>query len=769
MTETEHRKTDSGRGGGGSKGNNNNNNNSGNSGNSGNNNSGNNNSGNNGGGGGNRRRGGGGGGGGGKGGRGGGRNRGKGGGGNADNNQKDKAVTEGKANKAKANPDAGKTAPANAGANAGANNSQAKANKKGNNNNNNRRRRNNKDKDKGKDKESQKDNQKEKDKGKDKDNQKEKTKKEKDNKSGGGGSASNTNKNKNTGKKKKKVDEAALQKEKEAKAAALAEKNRLEAEAKAEKAAKEAKLEEQKDLQSRAGEAYRNLSAFVEASGQRKTNRAKFAAESLVLLRKEFESNKKSLKSDLKKCTAFVKKIKSGAAWSMKPADIIKDVSGLNLTRYVEEVVAALLDAKLKLVDIPVVLALCSVMHQRYDPFMLILVPKMWATVAAKPTEETAKLRRIYLRLLTEFLLNGLISETKQLLKTVAEVTGGSTGNYAVTDANLVVAFVKAAGPDILGIKPRSITADVSLLLKESERREECNASGGLTPETLPEDCKSEDIPVVISDALAKTGKDIAVAAEETLTERAVTPAITEVLADHCKGAYRTLTKSLVETHLRLQKLEKRCEQDRLVAGSLTEAREKGLADARKLLDSLVKSVETMSDVLDVDKPELAEEKEEAAGEGTGVGVGLWTKEGDDGQEDFGPFDDEESRSFYCDVPDLVTTIPPALLGLTPEQIDQQKDSNLIKYGTDTETVEDDAGTDETETPASDFAETSGEEGSFEEDDEEQELEGAGATTQTNGENGLLETKMLDSLHSCIGGGPFLLVVADRTRSEPRH
>ena len=66
--------------------------------------------------------------------------------------------------------------------------------------------------------------------------------------------------------------------------------------------------------------------------------------------RTQFESTKKKLKSDLKKCTAFVKKIKAGQYPSPKellelPNNAIKT---LNLTRYVEEVASALLDPTTK-------------------------------------------------------------------------------------------------------------------------------------------------------------------------------------------------------------------------------------------------------------------------------------------------------------------------------------------------------------------------------------------------------------------------------------
>lgn len=61
--------------------------------------------------------------------------------------------------------------------------------------------------------------------------------------------------------------------------------------------------------------------------------------------RNEFESSKRKLKSDLKKCTAFVKKVKAGQYPTPKELELPNNaVKTLNLTRYVEEVAGALLD-----------------------------------------------------------------------------------------------------------------------------------------------------------------------------------------------------------------------------------------------------------------------------------------------------------------------------------------------------------------------------------------------------------------------------------------
>lgn len=76
------------------------------------------------------------------------------------------------------------------------------------------------------------------------------------------------------------------------------------------------------------------------------------------------EANKARLKSDLKKTTAFTKKVK---ALSEDQRDSLgKDVGALNLSRYVSEVVDAVVENRLKNADVPVAVHLCCLMHQRW-------------------------------------------------------------------------------------------------------------------------------------------------------------------------------------------------------------------------------------------------------------------------------------------------------------------------------------------------------------------------------------------------------------------
>lgn len=106
-----------------------------------------------------------------------------------------------------------------------------------------------------------------------------------------------------------------------------------------------------------------------------------------------------------------------------------------------------------------------------------------------------------------------------------------------------------------------------------------------------------------------------------------------------------------------------------------------GLSNARSLMESLKKSVETLAEVLDLNVPILEEEEDLADGASDGKGIELWSKNENGGDENLGPFDDEETRSFYCDVPDLLSMKPPALLGINSVDLERQKERNLRQYG----------------------------------------------------------------------------------------
>ena len=468
--------------------------------------------------------------------------------------------------------------------------------------------------------------------------------------------------------------EAKARQEEEQKAAAQREKQAA--------AAAKARADQQRALDQGIQEDITTLATLIDAVHQHQVYRQSMSEPALQESRKSFERNKKQLKTDLKKCTAFVKKIKSGAAWSLKPADVVHDVASLNLSRYVEEVVTAVLEAKPKVTDLPVMVALTTAMHERYADYLPNLIASLWTLVSQKATVDTVKARRVYLRLWTEFLVCGVVTDAQPLLQLVVEAAGPKDGgtSYVVQDAHLLVAFTKQAGSELLGVTPTSVTAAATRIRTEYQRSMEQSGEP-----TNPDDNNKDtvDRPVVATTELVQSGMTLVQQLDQVLAVRAVDASVSKAALTHCRGAFSSLSDSLVQSHVSLQKMEHRCEQDRLVLGSLTEAREQSLADARKRKESLLKCVEHLADVLNQPLPQLQDAQEELNPDGPGIEVLTASAGGDGETTNLGPFDDEETRAFYCDIPDYVTTIPPALLGLSLEAIESKKLENMTKYGGD--------------------------------------------------------------------------------------
>lgn len=122
------------------------------------------------------------------------------------------------------------------------------------------------------------------------------------------------------------------------------------------------------------------------------------------------ESHFSKLDSSLKKNTAFVKKIRNFSSTHVD--SYIKDMSGLNLSKYISEISAAIVDSKLKMTDVPAAVKLCSVLHQTYGEFSQHLFENWQKTLSFKIGEKIpnpSKLR-VDLRFYAELLQAGLFN-----------------------------------------------------------------------------------------------------------------------------------------------------------------------------------------------------------------------------------------------------------------------------------------------------------------------------------------------------------------------
>lgn len=114
------------------------------------------------------------------------------------------------------------------------------------------------------------------------------------------------------------------------------------------------------------------------------------------------------LDSSLKKNTAFVKKLKQFTTTQLD--SLLKDMQSLNLTKYISEVSQALVEAKLKMTDVPAIIHLSSQLHQIYGDFSQNFFENWQKVLTIKPGDkvQNASKLRVDVRLYCELLSVGI-------------------------------------------------------------------------------------------------------------------------------------------------------------------------------------------------------------------------------------------------------------------------------------------------------------------------------------------------------------------------
>ncbi len=377
------------------------------------------------------------------------------------------------------------------------------------------------------------------------------------------------------------------------------------------------------------------------------------SGDALAKRREALNTVKVQLKSDLKKTSAFTSKVRmmNESHWS----SLTKDMETINLTRYVTEIADAVSEAKLKTSDIPVALQLCCMMHQRYEDFTQALISNLLAPLreeSLRPTKgeeedkEAFRKRRVNLRLLTELHLCGVFEGTTILLRALKRLAGISRREQFPTnqeveeydrrrpieacpqgmrlnDVNLLVAFARHVAWPMAGLRSQRVQEAAELVGEPNE-----DGGGWGCPNG-----EHELFAAVLNEAFSR-------------------------LSSHLETAHRELGR-----------LEYQAEKDIALYGALTEDKEANLDSSRKAYDKLLSNVTALAKSISKTIPELPDKatEEEVAGIELWSGEGL-SGEGRDGLSNLGPWDDEETRSFYEDLPDLFMSVLPSQLGFTTEE-----------------------------------------------------------------------------------------------------
>ncbi|CAI6011271.1 unnamed protein product [Closterium sp. NIES-65] len=135
--------------------------------------------------------------------------------------------------------------------------------------------------------------------------------------------------------------------------------------------------------------------ALARADEARKAAEAKKALRAANLRPKRLGASGegKGLDSSIKRNTAVIRRLKQLSEDQRET--ILDEVRAVNMSKYVSEAVAAIAEAKLKMADIPAAVQVCSLLHQRYADFSPALIPTLLRVLmpsppSSKPTTGTS-------------------------------------------------------------------------------------------------------------------------------------------------------------------------------------------------------------------------------------------------------------------------------------------------------------------------------------------------------------------------------------------
>ncbi|GFS94914.1 regulator of nonsense transcripts 2 [Nephila pilipes] len=338
------------------------------------------------------------------------------------------------------------------------------------------------------------------------------------------------------------------------------------------------------------------------------------------------------LDSSLKKNTAFIKRLRNMT--EMQRDSLIKDMDGLNLTKYISEAASAIVDAKLKMSDVSTAVQICSLLHRRYSDFSSQLLEHWQKVLPMKKDEKISNPSkiRVDLRFYAELVSSGIF-----ILKEGLPLLGNLLTVLTVSDreehsnVGIVLSFCRHCGEDYTGMMPRRYR-----LLNDKYHMD------------MP---KSDFLP----------------------------PDRQKGLRNLLKEYYRSLCRHLIKDFKALENMEKQNHRILQTKGELSSERKEKFESAQNAFQKLYSNTEQFSDIVDEDFPNLPKDESfPQDSETTTLDVHNRFKDREILDGSLLIWEDEDTRSFYENLPDLKAFIPGILF----------KDSSQAVSQNQTETVE---------------------------------------------------------------------------------
>ncbi|KZO98973.1 ARM repeat-containing protein [Calocera viscosa TUFC12733] len=365
------------------------------------------------------------------------------------------------------------------------------------------------------------------------------------------------------------------------------------------------------------------------------------------------ETPSKSLDSSLKRHTALIKRLRQSLAYENRD-QVMKDVDTLTLEKYLDEIVGAISEGVFKCKtdrDVWSAVEVISALHRRFPkmftPALLtsllaILAPPPKAAPAPnqsneqKEKEDMARIsrQRPVLRVCAELAMvgiwrseDGARSGGEGVIKLLRDLL---SHDPSLSSLPLLISFIKSFARPYLGVH-----------------------AGEAAPEPTPSEAQAQEDE------------------QDELIERETRDKLRRMTENY----YDTVSKKLVQAHLKLQEQDRKNHEAYIRSGEIFEDRQQAYEKMTKNYEKLLSSVQSLSEVLSLPIPDLP--KETGHSESIILGdQGISHIGGDDEEwSSTNKWEDEEERRFYEELIDLKDWVPRSILGIDEEKKEEQTET----------------------------------------------------------------------------------------------
>ncbi|KAJ1551612.1 hypothetical protein HK096_006863, partial [Nowakowskiella sp. JEL0078] len=347
------------------------------------------------------------------------------------------------------------------------------------------------------------------------------------------------------------------------------------------------------------------------------------AEESSDLLKTQQLQARVALRS--KNLAAFVSRQVKTSLTQDQFTSLSKELLSLKLEKYISEVVTSISEAKFKKSsDVFAAAEICSLLHQRYAEFTPLIVSTLVKQLApAAPP------------------VSGLSAEQKE--KDDADRIARQKNSLRL----LCELYLVGIAQDTPHAKESLITQILKDLL-------------------IPDREKLVNLQLAL--VFAKFLADPFILKENDVECELVTMPVRESTTSIITEYYKAISKKLVKEHQRVRMIEHTNQEHLMRDGKIHETKQERLEKATKTYEKLFSVAQTISEILNIPMAELREE--EGVTRISSIGISDGNKDKDDKESNANNiWEDEESRSFYEDIFDLKSWVPPIL-------IDKEKDNS---------------------------------------------------------------------------------------------